>query len=275
MSNKKTWLFADYSQAEARIVAWRGPVPTLKLWFQTGQDIHLNVAKLIGKVVEDNKIKMPRGLWNRKPWQDLTKADDERQIGKTSVHSNNYEVGVTKFAQATGLPFKYAKIVQDIHHSIFPEIKNGYQKWIRDCLTTTRTVENPQGWRRTSYDNYTINTDAINRAFYAWYAQSAIGLLTINTFTQCCNVFDINNVFMVNTPTNIRNRGLDIQLQLHDNIGVVTDDDHLVIKETALTIKKIGEQSLFINDEPCIIPMDFKIGPSWGELRDYKLEEAV
>ena len=262
----QVFLFADYSQAEARVVAWAGPIPAMKTWFTTGEDIHLNVARLIGRVVNENKLELPHGLW-KKPWQEIVKKDVERQYAKNTVHGNNYDMGAIKFGLITGLPLKYARLVQDIYHSIFPEIRGNYHKWVRDELGRDRTLTNPQGWKRTFYD---IQSSDLERAAYAWYPQSTIGLLTIRTLTHVCEVFAQNlSAATILSPTNIRKMGLDVQLQVHDSIGVVLPDDPTVVAEAARLIKKIGEHPLMIKGETLVVPMDFKIGPSWGDQHDY------
>src|SRR6266576_5404068 len=192
----KVFLFADYSQAEARVVSYAGPVPPMRTWFRDGVDIHLEVAKLIGRAVDEHKLHdvMPRvrhkktkelvRLWH-KPWSDLNADDVERDISKQTVHGNNYDMGPKKFAIVTGLPEKIASIVQSIYHGLFPQIRENYHTWIKDQLRCDTTITNPWGWRRTFYDIY---GPELERAAYAWYPQSTIGLLNIQTLDRCCEL---------------------------------------------------------------------------------------
>ena len=270
----KVWLMADYKQAEAMVVAWRGPIPMMKQWFLTGEDIHLNVAKLIGKVIEEQKITIANGLWMGKHWTLLTKKDKERQIGKNSVHSNNYDTGKNKFAQITGLPVNIAELVQIIYHGIFPQIKGGYQKWIRDCLDKDRTIINPLGWKRTFYGNYYLDCENIRRAAYAWYAQSTIGLMNVRALAECCELYP--DVFVngrPHSPALIKSAGMDVQLQVHDSLGIVVEEDE--VEWHAKRVKQIMERPITILGEELIVPIDFKVGPSWGELHDYELPMAA
>lgn len=268
------WLFGDYSQAEVRVAAWAGPVPSMKTWFERGEDVHLNVAKLIGQTVEKHKIKLPRGLWARKPWQELNKHDqmdhdNERDLAKRTVHANTNGMGPVQFGVITGLPVRYANIVQEVYHSIFPEIHANYHAWIIEQLRSTRTLTNPLGWKRTFYDIY---GPALEREAFAWYPQSTIGLLTIRTFRLVCELFksDIPEA-KIQTPSRIREMGLDVQLQVHDAIGVVLPNDPTLVRDTVKAIRSIAEYPLLIKGETLIVPMDFKTGPSWGELKDYEL----
>ena len=262
----KVWLFADYSQAENRIVAWAGPVPLMKEWFIKGEDIHLNTAKIIGRTVQENNIKMPHGLFS-KSWEELTKKDPkERYIGKQTNHANNYGLGKITFAARTGLPVKYAQIIQDIYFTNFPEVKTGYQAWIIEQINKIRTLINPLGWKRTFYD---IFGPELERAAFAWYPQSTIGLMLIRSLRRLCEIIKVLPKSTIMTPANIRSMGLDIQLQVHDSVGVVTEESKL--EQTARIVKDIMEFPIIVRGEPLISPVDFKYGPNWGDLRELKV----
>src|SRR5882672_7009200 len=117
LMSERIWLFGDYSQAEVRVAAWKGPIPSMKTWFLNNEDVHLHVAKLIGQVVEKYNIKLPRRLWARKPWSELNSEnkedhDNERDLAKRTVHANTNGMGPVQFSIITGLPRRYAGIVQ-------------------------------------------------------------------------------------------------------------------------------------------------------------------
>src|SRR4030095_3941040 len=104
----RVWMISDGSQAEARVVAWTGPVPMLKKWFETGEDVHTNVARLLALAVQDNKIDLPGGMFRNKHWREYGADDEERQIAKTTVHANNYGMGPEQFSFVTKIPERYA-----------------------------------------------------------------------------------------------------------------------------------------------------------------------
>ena len=265
----KIWIFGDYSQAEARVVAWKGPVPALKHWFQTGEDVHLNVAKMIAKVVQEQKIHIPSGIFSNKHWENLEKKDEERQVAKVTVHANNYDMGYTKFSLITGLPEMYAKLLQTIYHSQFREIRERYQKDIRACVERTRTLTTPRGRRHIFYN--TMDAELFREA-YAWYAQSVVGDLETAWLIKVCECMENEKIpYKIWTPSYIRARGLDARLQVHDAIGVSIPDDLDTIIYTAKLMKKHGEQSIVINNDELVIPVDFKIGKNWGEMEELKI----
>ena len=263
----KIWIFGDYSQAEARVVAWKGPVPSLRQWFMDGVDVHAQVARQIAKFVQTRGIKMPNNLFMTKPWDTYAKGDKERDISKATVHGNNYGLGKRKYALLTGLPESYAGQVQEIYHHLFPEVRSGYQKGIEVELRKTRTLTTAQGWTKTFYD---VWSDDLLRLAYAFYPQSTVGAMLVKTLTDCCEVFEKETDGLL-TPQRVRAKGLDVQLQIHDAIGVVTEDDPATLAYTARTIKRIAEHPIVVGGEELVIPMDFQVGYSWGDLEPYKL----
>jgi len=255
-------LSADGSQAEARVVAWKGPVPRLKQWFIDGVDVHLNMTHMISTIVHKNKIKLPNNWYLRKAPNEYTKEDEERQISKNCVHANNYEVGPRKFAYMLGgVPEHVAETLQVIYFSIVPEIKTGYQRKIAEYLqrNCTITIPPPFNWKRTFY-SYTRgiypNVDQeVKRKAYAFFAQTTIGAWLINLFNEAVE------------------EGIDIKIQSHDSVLAVCDDDDPSIQKVCHTLNHINttKNVIDIEGENLIIPLDFKTGYNYGEMKDYKL----
>lgn len=268
--NRKIFVFGDLSQAESRIVAWRGPVPRLKKIFKDKKDVHLEVAKTIAKVVQDNKVKLPGNLFMKKAWNELTKEDkNERQLGKTTGHANNYGLGKDTFALRTGLPVQFAALIQAIYHSQFPEIRGGYQAWIRQQIDSSRCVTTALGRPKIFYD---LVNDQMYRAAYAYYPQSTVGdIITdaiVNVSEHFSSVgFDEGIVW---TPSRLRSCGLNFKINAHDALGVVVPDDKESVDYAVKTMRQYSEVKLNILGDDLVIPMDFKVGYSWGDLHDYE-----
>lgn len=261
----KVWIFADYSQAEARVVAWAGRVTLLKEWFSAGKDVHSGVAQMIARYVQENRFALPDKLFATKHWSEFGKGDPERQLSKSTVHANNYGMGKLKFSQITGLPARYAEALQTIYFRLFPEIRTGYQAWIEEQLRRTRTLVLPQGWPLQFYDMF---GPELSRTAYALYAQSTVGLMLTHTLNEVCEHFS-REVRGLRKPSAIRAQGLDVRLQIHDAIGAAIEDDPAQISYACSIIKKAAEEPISIRGEELVIPVDFKVGPTWGEAKDW------
>jgi len=240
----------------------KGPVPKLKQWFIDGVDVHLNLTYLIAEIVQKNKIILPNNAYARKFPKEYTKEDEERQTSKNCVHANNYEVGKRKFAAMLGgVPERVAETLQIIYFSILPEIKTGYQAKIASYLDKNATIVIPPpfNWKRIFY-SYTFGTykdvdEEVRRKAYAFFAQTTIGCWLINLFNEASE------------------EGIDVKLQAHDSICCVCDDSESAINSVCTTLQKINttKNVIDIEGEPLVIPLDFKVGYNYGDMKDYKL----
>jgi DNA polymerase family A len=266
----RVFMFADGSQAEARVVAWTGPVPLLKAWFTSGEDVHTNVAQLLALAIQDHKIDLPGGMFRKKSWRDYGPEDEERQIAKTTVHANNYGMGPEQFSFVTKIPERYAVAIQSIYFDLFPEIKSNYQANIDLALINTRTLKNPFGRERRFYGRL---DDKTKREAYAWAASSTVGDWLSLWFTDLCEL------------------GWDVLLQLHDasgvSVGPVATEwrDWLGVvgpppaegdlEALALDIIRYSQRPIMINNEPLVIPVDFKVGQDWGSAKSWRLGNSA
>ena len=207
----RVWLFADYNQAESRVVAWKGPVPKLKQWYQEGVDVHLKVTRLIAKVVQQNRIQLPvnpdtgKMLFYSKSYEEcdvqcakkclihFSKGDEEREIAKRGVHAGNYDEGAERFGIRTGLPTEHAVTFKTIYNTLFPEIKTNYHAWIEKQIRTTKTIwtPDPVRFRKVFHGvNSYVALDAdILRQAYAAFPQSTIGAMLNRTIRLSCRIF--------------------------------------------------------------------------------------
>jgi DNA polymerase I - 3''-5'' exonuclease and polymerase domains len=297
----RVWLFPDYNQAESRVVAWRGPVPKLKRWYLEGQDVHLNMTKMIAEVIQRQRIIMPNKLFTRKHFSEFIKGDEEREQTKRIVHGGNYEVGIDKVALILRVPREVAKILVGIYFTLNPEIRTNYHVWIRNTLKATHTLWMPEPvrFRKVFWD---ILDDDTYRQAYAAYPQSTVGAMLNRTLSICANVFknDLDEKLKdqwcawygsenwdlwrmerdgdSKSPQAILWSGMDIRLNVHDAGGISIPNEPSLIEWAARLWKTTGETPILIEkDDPMVIPIDFKIGPSWSgdDLKEYKLPAAA
>lgn len=286
------------SQAESRVVAWRGPVPKLKQWFLEGKDVHSNTCQLIARVIQEGKLPTPKGMFKRQHWSeyvDKKSCGEEREITKRVAHGYDNVIGKKRVSLILGIPEKDAQLLLDVHGKIFPEISKGYHRWVANEVKTTRMLVTPEPvrFRKVFWD--LINDDVLRQA-YASYKQIIVASILNQTLYKCARIFkeDRDERFReqwINwyghenwdcwrklrdtgsrSPQAILWGGMDIRLNVHDAGGISVPDDNDTLCWAASNWRAAGEVPIYITPEdPLVIPIDFKTGPTWGSLVDYKL----
>jgi uracil-DNA glycosylase family 4 len=247
---------ADQIQAEVMVVGWLGPVPGLIKLFKEGRDIHLEVAKMIAQTVRDHKIRVPGGLFMSDPAiMDKIKHKDERYIAKRTVHASNYDMQARRHASVTSIPVALSEILLSIYHAVlFPEIRSLYHTGIQRELRTTRTLWVPYFNTRRVFLGYWDPHGELLRAAYAHKPQAIVGHITGRIME------------LVEEP--LLSEGAAIRMQVHDSI-VVSARPEQVAWVVDLIDKAAKSIILHLPGGPLSIPMGYKVGPSFGELRDY------
>ena len=77
------------------------------------------------------------------------------------------------------------------------------------------------------------------------------------------------------TPEAIRNCGLGVGLQVHDALGIVVENDPVAILWTARKLKEWAERPIPLpyNRGELVIPVDFEVGPTWGDLTKTSIQK--
>ena len=85
------------------------------------------------------------------------------------------------------------------------------------------------------------------RAAYSHYCQSTVVDLILDGLNE------------------LEESGVEVLLQIHDELVVQCDDNPTSIRETAAKVKKATERPLHIKgvDTPLVIPVEMKIGKDW------------
>lgn len=299
----RTWLFADYSQAESRVIARLTPIPKLWQWYCEGVDVHAKVTNEIARVIQENKIHTPivagKQMFWWKQWGEYTKGDEERELCKRVVHGSNYDLGIGKLAITLSIIEGYAAIISKIYHTLFPEIKRDYHGWVRACIVKNRTIwmPAPVRFRKIFWDKI---DEELYRSAYSCYPQCTVASMLNRTIRKACTVFreDHDEKFKEqwcawygkdnwdawrklrdstdSRPQTILWGGIDVRLNIHDAGGISVPDDPDILQWTARMWRDFAEETIEVIDTkgkkaPMSIPVDFKVGPNWGELHDFKL----
>jgi DNA polymerase-1 len=159
----------DLSQAENRIVAYCGPVPEMIECFDQGIDVHSKTAGLMFNMYPDDIKKMDKE--DIKCEQLGGGRYTHRQWGKKANHGLNYDEGVNTFSEKNDIQIADAKLIVNRYHQVYPGVKNGYHKMLRDMLSRNRQTINPMGRVRLYLDRW---GDQLFRDAYNNFAQSTV-----------------------------------------------------------------------------------------------------
>jgi DNA polymerase-1 len=232
----KILIKADLSQAEYRVLIWLA-----------------RIQRIIDRYTDDPGFNIHR--WNaaenifQKPAEEVTY--EEYSAAKCGVYGANYGVGPKKISMMYNMDYDLAEFVVDQYHKNVPEVKMVYQREIVHQLQKTRTLVNPFGRERVFYGRL---DDATYRSAYSHLCQSTVADLIVAAIVELDQL------------------GVEMLLQVHDEIVVQCENDPKVIKRTLLAMKKAMEIPLQIKgvDQPLIVPAEFEIGPNW-----YDIEEVI
>lgn len=254
----------DLSQAENRIVAQVGNIPTMIEAFDKGLDVHSMTASLIfGGTPEE--IKLEDKLKIKCPLGDGTHT--KRFWGKKANHGFNYDLGFKNAALAFEIPERDGRFLVDRYHDVYPGVRNNFHKLVRRQLQTNRTVTNLMG-RKTLFlgpmDQQTY------KEAYSCIPQGTVG--DVINERGLSYIYYNQDLFK---PVEILN-------QVHDEIVFqIPSPDHptnpVSYEEHAQIIKLIKtslETPLNINGRRVVIPVDTTIFKRMKQGRDLSSAEV-
>ena len=239
------FIYSDYSQAEARVVAhYANCHGLIDLFEDPTRDIHCeNAARIFGrripKLVQDGGDVLP----------------EERYLAKRVVHASNYGMGpdrlvqiVNQDAETTGvrIDLATAKFLLETYFSIYPELKSIFWANVEHELAHSRTLINPFGWGRVFYgrlDNQTAKNEA-----YAHKPQSTVGVL-------CGEAW-------IRADRNLTPIGAEVLVNVHD--ALLSQVPVAKLDESIALIGEAMDIPLTINGRQFKIPVDFQVGFNWG-----------
>lgn len=156
----------DLSQAENRIVAYVGRIEQMIHAFETGQDVHRLTASLIFS-------KSPEEISDEPGSCSMGNGESsERQWGKKANHGLNYDLGYKSFSIIFDLPIKEAKWIVERYHSSYPEVRQNFHGYVKQCLKETKTITNLKG-RKTIF--LSDLDDSTYKEAYSCIPQGTVG----------------------------------------------------------------------------------------------------
>lgn len=244
------FVYRDYSQAEARYVAYAaGAQGLIDLFEDPSRDVHKENAHRIFGV----------------PLEEVT--DEQRYNAKRGVHAFNYGMEVDKFVKVVNQAFRdtgyrmnhsTGQRIKDGYFLLYPEIKSVYWRHVEDELRLTRTLTNAFGRKRMFFGRW---DEKLLRDAYSFEPQSTIGDL-------CCKA-------LVNCYYNIEVGRPELKAQLllnvHDSLLMQCPIEHA--EEVARLMEEAMRIPLTVKGQTFFIPTDCKVGFNWGNRPKKDVEE--
>jgi len=215
---------ADYSQAEARVMAYVAQCAPMMEAFNTGQDIHTVVAERIFK-------------------RKIHKDDIERKMAKFVVYGLMYGRQAHSVADQFRISLTEAESIMDQFFAEFPEIKS-YMDYVVKEAKSKRVLRNLYGRTRIFPPG----------PFLSEWERQALSFVPQSTIADHTN----QSLALLVELLKSEGSGAVVILQLHDAIGVRTPEDYVEVKEV---IKSVMERP--IPNTSLVIPVDIKISDRW------------
>jgi len=226
----KVFINADLSQAEARVVAYLAGEERLIRIFEDGGDIHRRNAAVVF----------------RKGEEEVTA--EERQLAKRVIHASNYGMGPRTFAKTAGISEAEAKKLLNQYFATYPRIKVWHMA-IQSKLRSSRVLTTPLGRRRIFFNRW---GESVWKEGLAFIPQSTVA--------------DIVNKALVC----LHSKGVELLLQVHDSVLVQCEDNPEVVERTIRTLRECMSVPVEINGRFLTIPVDFKVGYNWEEMKKWE-----
>jgi len=243
-------VMGDGSQAEARAVAWLSHDKFLIEHFDDPRfDIHRFNALAVFEVLGPITGVLVRGM----PYTEVLSlfsriSKDQRQNAKHCLHSANYGGGPKTAVKHAGVSWDQAKRALDAYTS--PANNPPLNEWwnrVKAQVNSTRTLRTPHGCMRIFMDRV---TNDLYRSAISFVPQSVVG--------------DIINRGFYQLDKNLPYGAFPI-LQVHDEI-IVECRPQQVSRVANLFRLYLEVPTKFDGvDKPLVIPVELKVGPSWGE----------
>jgi DNA polymerase family A len=256
------WLMAevDYSQSEARCVAYLSGDENLIAVVESDKDYHAQNAEMFFGVPYDQVLQEEA---DKKA--NNTSAFTTRDLSKRTNHGANYNMGAGVMLDTMGLtnvlrakhllkmpvqwsPKQVCQFLLDAYAAAYPFVKGRWYDSIKYAIATTKMLRSPLGWTRYCFMNPAANKMALN-AYVAHVPQNL-------------SVSIINVAFVRVWQQFVLTGRIRIKAQIHDSILFqYRIGDEAVVAEVAavmrIPVEVIGSDG---KKRLLVIPSDTKAG---------------
>ena len=242
----------DKEQAENRIVAYCAPEPLMIKAFEDGTDVHKQTYSLMFNIpiAEVSDVKGSCSLG--------TGRDSQRDWGKRSNHSLNYDLGPDEFRLRYECTLQEARLLINRYHSVYPGVRAHYHAWIQNQLSKNRTITNCAPFERRRIFLGPWGHDTF-KAAYSHFAQSTVGDL-------------INECGLAALDKHALYKPVELLNQVHDSIIIqIPLELSWLMHATILTaLIKSLDVTLHFRSTDFVIPTGLKAGLRLGNAKKVK-----
>lgn len=235
------FLYRDYSQAEARVVAYLADAKGLiELFEDPSRDVHKeNASRIFGIPID-------------------AVSPEQRYNAKRGVHAFNYGMEEDLFVQVVNQAYrdtgfrmdrKTAKLVRDGYFMLYPEIQANFWAGVRRQLSDTRTLTCAFGRKRMFFGRW---DEKLIRDAYSYIPQATVGGLCCRALVNCYNQIQLGR-------PDLRAKLL---VQVHDSILMQAPVEHA--HEVAALMEQAMDIPIHLNGYTFKIPTDIKVGYNWA-----------
>jgi DNA polymerase-1 len=244
----RVFIQPDYSQAEARVVAYLAREQALiDLLEDPTKDIHrFNASRVYGCAEKEVSYEM-------------------RFCAKRGTHSANYGVGAEKTMMVinqdakdtwgkpgTGITvdLNTARQIVDGYFALYPRIKTIYWTDVVSQLKRDRTLTGVFGRKRTFFGRWDGGDEGkFLNAAYSYIPQNAVG--------------DLCTMAMVRIEDSVKDAT--VLGNVHDSILVECEDDPNVVERVVDQMATAMKIPLTVHGKTFYIPTEFAVGYNWGK----------
>jgi len=244
------FVYRDYSQAEARVVAYlAGAEGLIELFEDPTRDVHKeNAHRIFGT-----------------PLEAIT--EEQRYNSKRGVHAFNYGMEDDKFVRVvnqafrdTGFRMTYelARRIREGYFLLYPEIKSVFWREVEDELRYSRMLVNAFGRKRIFYGRW---DEKLLRDAYSFKPQSTIGDLCCKALVRCYHEIELGRPELQ----------AQLLLNVHDSLLMQCPIEHA--EEVAAHMESCMRIPLMVKGRTFYIPTDCKVGFNWANRSKKNPEE--
>lgn len=235
------FVYRDYSQAEARVVAYIARADGLiELFEDPTRDVHKeNASRIFGVSVE-------------------AVTEEQRYNAKRGVHAFNYGMEDDQFVRVVNQAYRdtgfrmdhrTARRIREGYFMLYPEIKENFWKGVERELRQSRTLVNAFGRKRIFFGRW---DEKLLRDAYSYKPQATVGDLCCKALIRCYNEIELGRPEL----------GAHLLLNVHDSLLMQCPIEHA--ETVARLMGECMAIPITIEGSTFYIPTDCKVGFNWA-----------